>query len=184
MDISQELHTIAGYSRDEALRTGCYLISTEHLVLAMLRLEDCRAHSVLRKICPEPGALKKALDSSVQTGRQIPFEDIESIVPGDEVRNCMNLSVIEAGKTGDSTTDSAHLLLSICRNASKACRDTLASFGIRAEAIVSARTGADPVHTPEPRHGTTGAAENFLLQEMHRLAYDKSLSTSKESERS
>ena len=34
---SQELLTILGYARDEAMRTGCYGIGADHIVLGLLR---------------------------------------------------------------------------------------------------------------------------------------------------
>jgi len=206
MNISNELHTVASCSRDEAQRTGCYRISAEHIVLAIIRLTNCAAHRILGTICTDIDGLKNSLDAAVTTGRNITFKDAESIVPMEEVQNCMSLSVVEAGKLSSTTAGSEHLLLSISRYSQDSCRSILSGFGISPDAITkairakdtpdsgsgksaskesnSAGTGADPIQTPEPQLGTTGEAESFLIHEMHRLAYDMATDGFKKSERS
>lgn len=38
--LSEEINSIVSYARDEAMRTGSYVIETDHLLLGLLRHAD------------------------------------------------------------------------------------------------------------------------------------------------
>ena len=78
---SQEMLTVIGYARDEAMRTGSYGIGADHIVLGLLRHRDnnaCRALEACGIDLPE---LKLTVDRCVFADRAVPWADRARVRP-------------------------------------------------------------------------------------------------------
>ena len=62
---SQEMLTILGYARDEAMRTGSYGIGADHVMLALIRHRDNDACRALDACGVEVDLLKRDIDERV-----------------------------------------------------------------------------------------------------------------------
>ena len=71
--ISKELNIIINFARDEAMRTGSYGISPDHLLLGIIRHRENAAAESLQGLSVDLEALKQAIDENIRTDKYIPF---------------------------------------------------------------------------------------------------------------
>lgn len=112
MDYTQHLNTVIRYARQEAERLGAQQVLPEHLVLAMLRLPDCRANQLLMQSGVDGYELKRTIDSHLfsptrSTQQTIPFSRATDRI--------LRLCSIEAEAYEAQQMGTEHLLLSILR---------------------------------------------------------------------
>ena len=72
VSISDTLNAIVNYAREEAMRTGSYMIRTDHLFLGILRHEENLAAAHKRFLGIDLAELKDFIDSKITEGRNIP----------------------------------------------------------------------------------------------------------------
>ena len=111
MSYTNNLNSILHLSGQEAQRLGNDLVSPEHLVLAILRLTDCKAYQLLLQSGVDMTVCKSAMDAQVRQPAsshiQIPFSR--------QTERILRLTTIEAGYYGLEEAGSEHLLLSVLR---------------------------------------------------------------------
>ena len=131
--ISDQLHSIINYSREEAMRTGCYGIAPDHLLLGILRHKENPAVDALMGTGTDINELKEFIDSHIFTNEHIPYSELENISFSRGAQNVLNLTVLEATKVRCREAGAQHLLLAICRAAgsygSSYLRDTGVDYG-------------------------------------------------------
>ena len=128
--ISNELNGIISYAREEAMRTGSYGIGADHLFLGIIRHDDNRAATVLKRVDVNVEALKKFIDSRIFTNERIPFSELDNITFSREAQNILSLTIIEATKLKEPEVSSNHLLLVLCRTTGSYGYAFLRSIGI------------------------------------------------------
>ena len=74
--ISRELNVIMNFARDEAMRTGSYGISPDHLFLGIIRHGDNGAADTLRALGVDLDEFKKFIDERIRTDKYIPFSEL------------------------------------------------------------------------------------------------------------
>lgn len=127
---SKEVMTIAEYAREEAMRTGWYGISPDHLMLAILRHGDNDACRALSALGVSLSALKAHIDSSIFREEPVPFNDLDKVEMGRAARGVMNMSAFEALRSGTEEVLPAHLLTAISRTSGNATADFFVTSGI------------------------------------------------------
>ena len=131
--ISDQLHSIINYSREEAMRTGCYGIAPDHLLLGILRHKENPAVDALMGTGTDINELKEFIDSHIFTNEHIPYSELENISFSRGAQNVLNLTILEATKVRCREAGAQHLLLAICRAAgsygSSYLRDTGVDYG-------------------------------------------------------
>lgn len=120
--ISDTLNSILNFARDEAMRTGSYQISPDHLYLGILRHSDNIAAMHLRFMGVELSDFKEYIDSEISTGKHIPYSEIDNITLSRNSSNIVNLAVLEVAKALGNTVGPQHLLLALL--GTKACFGT------------------------------------------------------------
>ena len=131
--ISDQLHSIINYSREEAMRTGSYGIAPDHLLLGILRHRENPAVDALMGTGTDINELKEFIDSHIFTNEHIPYSELENISFSRGAQNVLNLTILEATKVRCKEAGAQHLLLAICRAAgsygSSYLRDTGVDYG-------------------------------------------------------
>ncbi len=112
MDYTTHLNTIIRYAREEAERLGTAQVMPDHLVLAILRVDDSKASQLLLQSGVDFADLKHDLDNHLfvspsQAGQNIPFSRT--------TQRILRICSIEAGEYDAKQIGSEHLLLSILR---------------------------------------------------------------------
>ena len=114
--VSKELNVIINFARDEAMRTGSYGISPDHLFLGIIRHKDNGAAETLQALGVDLDEFKRFIDERIQTDKYIPFSETEKISFSRGAYNILSLSILEAGKTMSEIVRPEHLLLALCKN--------------------------------------------------------------------
>lgn len=115
ISISDELHSIISYSREEAMRTGSYGIAPDHFFLGILRHRENTAVDALRGAEIDIEEMKQFIDSHIFTNEHIPYSDIERISFSRGAQNVLSFTILEATKLRSSQAASQHLLLALCK---------------------------------------------------------------------
>ena len=113
--ISDELHSVINYSREEAMRTGSYGIAPDHLILGFLRHRENSAVDTLRGLDIDVEDLKQFIDSHIFTNEHIPYSEIDNITFSRGVQNVLSFTILEATKLRNRQAGVEHLLLALCR---------------------------------------------------------------------
>ena len=132
---SQEMLTILGYARDEAMRTGCYGIGADHIVLGLLRHRDNNACRALEACGIQLEDLKETIDGRVFTDRAVPWHDQAQVRPTRAAGALLNASAYEALKHSQHEILSSHCLLALLRSEGNAAAEYLLSRGLRYDSL-------------------------------------------------
>ena len=132
---SQELLTILGYARDEAMRTGCYGIGADHIVLGLLRHRDNNACRALEACGIDLEAFKEAIDERVFSDRAVPWHDQAQVRPTRAAAALMSAAAYEALKHDQYEILSSHFLLALLRSESNAAVEYLHGKGLCYDAV-------------------------------------------------
>ena len=74
LQLSSELNDILTYAKEEAMRLGNYTVSTDHLVLGIMRHRDNAAMQSLDSLGINTAELKAHIDDNVRAKEPIPYE--------------------------------------------------------------------------------------------------------------
>lgn len=130
ISISKTLNEILSYSREEAMRTGCYGIGPDHLFLGIIRHAHNGAFETIEELGVDIPAMKSFIDARVDTGERIPYEQADSIALSRASQNVLSLMALEAARQHCHTADAVHLLLTLCRTSSCYGNSYLAAQGL------------------------------------------------------
>ena len=128
--VSQELLKIITYARDEAMRTGDYCITTDHLLLGIIRHEDndaCRSLSALVVDLPE---LKRTVEGGLFRPSGIAYGEADRLTFSRGAQNTLNLCIVEATMAGADKIFSTHLLLAVAGSSGSISLGYLKAMGI------------------------------------------------------
>ena len=116
--ISDELNSIINFSREEAMRTGCYGIAPDHMFLGILRHKDNTGHDALMGLGIDVNEMKQFIDSRIFTNEHIPYSEIDSVTFSRGAQNVLSFTILEASKVRSANASAQHLLLALCREGS------------------------------------------------------------------
>jgi len=115
LQLSDELSEIISYSREEAMRLGSYTISSDHLVLGIIRHQDNSAFEILMKFGVDHKILKGRIDEKIKTGEMVPYEQADKLNLTKGAENSLKVMYLEARSLEESKPGPLHLLLAIMR---------------------------------------------------------------------
>ncbi|MCR4824077.1 MAG: hypothetical protein K5849_01840 [Bacteroidales bacterium] len=132
---SQELLTILGYARDEAMRTGCYGIGADHITLGLLRHRDNNACRALKECGIDLEELKDAIDARVFADRAVPWQDQAMVRPTRAAAALLSVAAYEALKHSQYEILSSHFLLALLRSEGNAAVEFLLGKGLSYDSV-------------------------------------------------
>ena len=116
--ISDELNSIINFSREEAMRTGCYGIAPDHLFLGIIRHKENAGADALMGVGIDMQEMKQFIDSRIFTNEHIPYSDIDNVTFSRGAQNVLSFTILEATKVRSAKASAQHLLLALCREGS------------------------------------------------------------------
>lgn len=152
LQLSNELNEIISYSKEEAMRTGNYTLSTDHLILGILRHQDNSAFEMIVKFGINHKLLKKRIEDKLKTGEVIPFEESDRINLSRGAENALKIMYLEARSLEQGKPGPLHLLLAIMRTDDSFSVELLKEHQITYEAIKSTLKGKT---IPKPESSTS-----------------------------
>lgn len=121
--LSQEALNILAYSKEESMRAGDYAISTDHIMLGIIRHKDNNACRVLAALGIDIERMKSELEKRIFRRNSIPYGDNDKITFARSAQNTLNISIVEATISGADRIVPAHLLLAVA--ASSGCQSVV-----------------------------------------------------------
>src|ERR1700680_3846378 len=97
-------------AQEEAERSHVSYIGTEHLLLALLRVETGTAYRVLTNLGIANRPVRELIKSCIGRSERIL---IQSIIPTSRVKHVIELSFGEARRMGHNFVDTGHLLMGV-----------------------------------------------------------------------
>lgn len=130
MQISDEFYTILAYAREEAMRTGSYVITPDHLFLGILRHSSNEACEIIAGHGADLSELKRNIDAGILNERSIPYHEELQILPNRDASNVLSLAVFEATREKSPGAGARHLLKALCQTEGYRYRRLLDEAGI------------------------------------------------------
>ena len=118
ISISDELNSIINFSREEAMRTGCYGIAPDHMFLGIIRHKENAGADALMGTGIDMNEMKQFIDSRIFTNEHIPYSDIDNVTFSRGAQNVLSFTILEATKVRSAKASAQHLLLALCREGS------------------------------------------------------------------
>lgn len=137
------------FAQEEAGRLGENYVSTEHLLLALVREQDCQAARVLARMGVRPAEVRSEIERLVTKGEQTPGADMQ-LAP--RAKRVIDLAYEEARRLGANYIGTEHILLGIVREGEGLAGRVLSKLGVdleQARRIVE-ELQASPSDAPQP----------------------------------
>ena len=141
-NFSIQVKEIISYSREEALRLGNDFISTEHLVLGLIRDGENLALKILKNLSIDLYELRKEIEMAVkdQSGKNI--ANINSLPLTKQAEKVIRITVLEAKAQKSAYVETEHLMLSILKNKENIVTQILNQFDVTYEIFKAELTDA------------------------------------------
>lgn len=115
LQLSNELNDILTYAKEEAIRLGNYTVSTDHLVLGILRHGENITVETLSNLGVNTAELKAYLEDAVRAKEPIPMDQENALSLSKGSENALKVMFLEARSLHTVKPDSIHLMLAIMR---------------------------------------------------------------------
>ena len=119
-------------AQDENQRFQHSYIGTEHLLLGLLRLDDCVAIRVLRNLGAEPSKVRAAVEFIIGRGDR-PVVGQVGLTP--RAKRVMELAIDEARRMDHHYIGTEHLLIGIVREGQGIAAGVLESLGVNLDTV-------------------------------------------------
>ncbi|MBL0127398.1 MAG: ATP-dependent Clp protease ATP-binding subunit [Flavobacteriales bacterium] len=123
------------YSREEALRLGHDFIGIEHILLGLIRANECNAVRVLQRLEVDLDELRRSVEGSMEPASAKRPADKEKINLVKQAEKMLKITYLEAKLFKSQTIDTEHLLLSILKDEDNLATRTLHKFHVDYEAV-------------------------------------------------
>ncbi len=130
LQLSSELNDILTYAKEEAMRLGNYTISTDHLILGILRHRENVSASIISSLGVNVADLKVHLENAVMAKEPVPMEKENMLSLSKASENALKIMFLEARSLHVIKPDSSHLLLAIMRGQDGYAVQYLENLGI------------------------------------------------------
>ena len=149
------------YAQEEAGRLGQNQVSTEHLLLGLVRKNDTVAARLLDRMGVGLGRIRSEIERQVARGKGRPGQDMQLAPRGKRV---IDLAFDEARQLDNDHIGTEHLLLGLIREGEGLAGVTLVKLGVTLERtrqeVVGLHAGRTPDTTDRVRTGIWGRLMN------------------------
>lgn len=149
-ELPLELRTVLTYAREEAIRLGSYVITTDHLFLGILRAAPNEVTTMISLLGGDLVLLKRKIESNITYANPIPFEQSAKVTISDEVKSVFAFAFKRIVATGE-TPQLKHILLSILSSGTSFTSHALKEQNITLEVIASKIAGSAAEEAPKKR---------------------------------
>ncbi len=132
---SPRLNDVLSYSREEALRLGHAAIGTEHLLLGIIREEECSAAIILKALSINLASLRKVIESAIRNNEGSDFANNDHIELKKQAARAVKLTYLELKVFKSSEIRTTHLLLSMLKDEDSVVTRALLQFNVDYEAV-------------------------------------------------
>lgn len=155
--MSSELNDILTYAKEEAMRLGNYTVSTDHLILGILRHRENITVETLASLGVNVAELKVHLENAVMAKEPIPMEKENMLSLSKASENALKIMFLEARSLRTMKPDSSHLFLAILRAQDGNAVQYLENAGITYEKVrETVASNEEDSHLPDDSSQSKG----------------------------
>ena len=162
--LSNELNDILAYAKEEAMRLGNYTVSTDQLVLGMLRHRENAVVETLVQLGVNTAQLKAYIEDAVRAKEPVPMDQEDSLKLSKASENALKVMFLEARSMRCVKPDAGHLFLAILRaqdgNSVKYLEQQEITYSKVKEALAAEEADETPEAPHSPEHETPHGGEN------------------------
>ncbi len=115
-EFSDNLREILSFSKEEAIRLGNKLISSEHFFLGLMRDNNSQAINILEKLNVNFEFLRSKIELAMRKEKPLSQEEHDSITLNKGAERTLKLVGLEAKSMNEEKAESKHLLLAILKD--------------------------------------------------------------------
>ena len=157
LQLSSELNDILTYAKEEAMRLGNYTVSTDHLILGILRHRENITVETLASLGVNVAELKVHLENAVMAKEPIPIEKENMLSLSKASENALKIMFLEARSLRTMKPDSSHLFLAILRAQDGNAVQYLENAGITYEKVrETVASNEEDSHLPDDSSQSKG----------------------------
>ena len=157
LQLSSELNDILTYAKEEAMRLGNYTVSTDHLILGILRHRENITVETLASLGVNVAELKVHLENAVMAKEPIPMEKENMLSLSKASENALKIMFLEARSLRTMKPDSSHLFLAILRAQDGNAVQYLENAGITYEKVrETVASNEEDSHLPDDSFQSKG----------------------------
>ena len=157
LQLSSELNDILTYAKEEAMRLGNYTVSTDHLILGILRHRENITVETLASLGVNVAELKVHLENAVMAKEPIPMEKENMLSLSKASENALKIMFLEARSLRTMKPDSSHLFLAILRAQDGNAVQYLENAGITYEKVrETVASNEEDSHLPDDSSQSKG----------------------------
>lgn len=135
---TEELNDIIAFSKDEAERLGNNFVAPEHMILALLRMQEAPAYTMLEKLHVDMNSLKETIETNI-SARKIGAADKTNVSRAFD--RIVMMIRLEARLYKCVEINSELLLLAIMKHKDNGAADILTKFNIEYASLVNIMKG-------------------------------------------
>lgn len=141
---SPKISDIISYSREEAVRLGNEIVTTDHLFLGMLRDGDSEALQLLNSFALDLTDIRKKIELNLKKDEPLHMSEVDQIPISKGVDRTIKLMSLEAMSLKSKIVDSIHMLLAIMKDETSFSTNLLSEYGLNYEVIKTMLQGETP----------------------------------------
>jgi len=175
------------YAQDEARALGESFVSTEHLLLGLVRETDCVAARILERMGVSLSRIRATVERRVTRGEGRPTQEMQ-LTP--RARQVLTLAHEEARQLNNNYIGTEHLLLGLIREGEGTAAQVLASLGVDLDKtrreVMSLQENDAALATTKSRSRTTPTLDEFgrdITEQARQDKLDPCIGRDKEIER-
>ncbi len=124
---TEHARRVVYFSQEEAGRLGQNYVSTEHLLLGLIRENDSKSARILDALGVNSEQIRSEIEGQVEHGQRRPGQDMQ-LTPG--AKRVVDLAYKEARRLNHNHIGSEHLLLGLIREGDGLAGQVLAKLGV------------------------------------------------------
>src|SRR5579872_5856839 len=155
---TERARRVVFFAQEEAMRLGDQYVSTEHLLLGLIRENDSVAAQVLDRLGVSLGRIRSEIERQVTQGDRRPGSDMQ-LTP--RAKRVIDLAYDEARQLNNNYIGTEHLLLGLIREGEGLAGRVLAKLGVDLE-----RTRREVIENVIERQGSDTPSEPLAAATM------------------
>ncbi|MFA7115688.1 MAG: ATP-dependent Clp protease ATP-binding subunit [Bacteroidales bacterium] len=134
--LSRYLSKAISSAKDEAMRTGTYEISSDHLIISLIRMGNNRACELIKLMDLSVNDLKEEMNRKLIKGEMIPFADTLKMRFSDDFKTLLRTMYLEAKNIQNSMPCTEIIILSVMKDRNSQFFNIMSEKEITYEALL------------------------------------------------
>ena len=109
VQLSKELNNMITFSKEEEMRRGNMKITSDHLLLGIIRHRENSAYQILEELDADIIEIKSSLEGKIRSMHSIPYEMEDKISLSKDAESAIKIMFLEARALKETKPNPTHL---------------------------------------------------------------------------